>query len=144
MNVKLILSIASALILAVGCATTQDSGQTSTSAETPKTLTGEEIRSLISGRTGEGMTSDGYYIKAYNFTDGRISATSEKNGKTYQSTGTWEIQGDTVCAKWANKDWKAACSTLTKNGDTYQIKPTTFNVPSIPKAKYSDGNPYNL
>ncbi len=145
MNSKHFIAIATASFLAMGCATTQETARPSaTSAEPPTVLTGEEIMALISGRTGEGRTSEGYYIKAYNSPDGKISATSEKGGKTYQSTGVWEIQGNTVCAKWANKDWKSACSTFTKNGDGYFIKPTSSGVASIPSTKYADGNPYNL
>jgi hypothetical protein len=145
MHRKLIVTIFTTLITAAGCVTTQDSGQTPTTVgEPPKTLTGDEIKSLISGRTVVGRTSDGFDIKAYNTPDGKISATSEQGGKTYRSDGTWEIQGNTVCAKWANKDWKPACSALTKNGETYLIKPTSSGVSPIPAAKYVDGNPYNL
>lgn len=145
MNGNLALAILTASLFAAGCATTQDTSQSSTTPTEAQTLlTGEEIRSLISGRTAEGKTSDGYYVKAYNSPDGKMSATSERSGKSYLSTGTWEIKGNTVCATWANKDWKPACSTLTKIGESYLIKPIASSVASIPAAKYVDGNPYNL
>lgn len=144
-NSKLIFAFLTATLFATGCATNQEMTQpSSSSTEAPTMLTGEEIKSLISGRTGEGRTSEGYYIKAYNSTDGKISATSEKAGKTYHSSGTWEIQGNTVCAQWDNKDWKSACSTFARIGDRYLIKPTVSGVPSIPATKYVDGNPYDL
>ena len=80
MNGKLYFAILAASLLATGCATTQDTSQPSTTpAAAPVTLTGDEIKSLISGRTGEGRTSEGYYVKAYNSPDGKISATSEKS-----------------------------------------------------------------
>lgn len=148
MNGKLALTTLIATLLASGCATTQDTAPAQPSATpaavvTPS-LTGEEIKALISGRTAEGRNSDGYYVKAYNTPDGKISATAAQGGKTYQSAGTWEIKGNTVCASWANKDWKPSCSTLTRIGESYLIKPTVSSVASMPAAKYVDGNPYNL
>ena len=145
MNSKQAWAILTTCLLATGCATTQDAAQPSaTPAEAPTMLTGDEIKSLISGRTGEGRNSDGYDVKYYNSPDGKVSATAAKGGKTYSSAGTWEIQGNTVCAKWANKDWKATCSSLAKNGQSYAIKPTTSGSASTPAAKLIDGNPYNL
>lgn len=142
---ELFLALITAAIFATGCATNQEITQPpSSSTEAPTTLTGDEIRALISGKTVEGRLSDGYYFKAYNAPDGKVSAISEKGGKTYQSSGTWEIEDNTICAVWSNKDWKSACHTYTKIGDTYQSKPTSFGVPSLPIAKFTEGNPYNL
>lgn len=85
-----------------------------------------------------------YYFKGYNSPDGKISATSEKGGKTYQSIGIWQIKGNTVCVNWNNKDWKPGCGTYTKNGESYFVKSTASSSPSIPAAKVVDGNPPNL
>ena len=145
MNSKFAFAILTASLFATGCATTQDATQPSTTpAEAQTLLTGEEIRSLISGRTVEGKNSDAQNVKAYNSPDGTVSAVSAKGDKTYASTGTWEIQGNTICAKWDNKDWKPGCSTVTKNGENYLFKPTVSGIPSIPAAKLVDGNPHNL
>lgn len=145
MNVKFVFAILTASLLAAGCATTQDTAQPSTTpAEAPTTLTGEEIRSLISGNTVEGKDSYGYYFKGYHALDGTVSATSEKGSKSYQSTGTWQIKGNTFCVNWANKDWKSGCATYAKNGESYQYKSTLAGSPSIPAAKVVNGNPHNL
>ena len=145
MNVKFAFAILTASLLAAGCATTQDTAQPSTTpAEASTMLTGEEIRSLISGNTVEGKVSDGYYFKGYHAPDGTVSATSEGGGKTYRGTGTWQIKSDTVCVNWANKDWKSGCGTYAKNGESHQFKSTTFGGPSIPAAKVVEGNPHNL
>lgn len=141
----LIFVFLTAAVFATGCATNQEMTEPSgSSTEAPTMLTGDEIRALISGKTVEGRLSDGYYFKAYNAPDGKVSAVSERGGKTYQSGGSWEIKGNTICAVWSNKDWKSACHTYAKLGDNYQSKPTTFGVPSLPAAKFVEGNPYNL
>ncbi len=145
MNVKFAFTILAASLFVTGCATTQDTTQSSTTpAEAPTMLTGEEIRSLISGNTVEGRVTDGYYFKGYHAPDGRVSATSEKGGKAYQSTGTWQIEGNTVCVNWADRDWKSGCGAYVKNGESYQFKSTGRGSPSIPTAKLVDGNPHNL
>ena len=101
MNSKKAWAILTTCLLATGCATTQDAAQPSaTPAEAPTMLTGDEIKSLISGRTAEGRNSDDYDFKLYHSPDGKVSATAAKGGKTYSSAGTWEIQGNTVCSKW--------------------------------------------
>lgn len=131
--------------MAACLATTQDATQPSTTPTEAQTLlTGEEIRSLISGNTVEGRLTDSYHFKGYNSPDGKISATSEKGGKTYQSIGTSQIKGNTVCVNWNNKDWKPGCGTYTKNGESCFVKSTAFGSPSIPAAKVVDGNPPNL
>ena len=145
MNGKFAFAILTASLLATGCATTQDTAQSSTTPANAATmLTGEEIRSLISGNTVEGRLTDSYYFKGYNSPDGKISATSEKGGKTYQSIGIWQIKGNTVCVNWNNKGWKPGCGTYTKNGESYFAKSTASSSPSIPAAKVVDGNPPNL
>ena len=144
MQTNLAIAVLAAAIVAAGCTTTQETSQPSSTATAPATLTGEEIKALVAGNTVEGMNSDGYYFKGYNSPDGKISASSEKGGKVYTSGGTWEIQGNTTCAKWTNPDWRSVCATYAKNGEGYYIKTTSRSIPSIPSAKVVPGNPHNL
>jgi hypothetical protein len=144
MKAKFVIAVLAAAIAAAACTTTQEVSQPSSTNAAPTALTGEEIKALVAGNTVEGLNTDGYYFKGYNAPDGKISASAEKGGKVYTSAGTWEIQGNTACAKWTNPDWKAVCATYAKNGDGYHIKTTSRSIPSIPSAKVVPGNPYNL
>ncbi len=144
MKAYFVFASLAAAVLTTGCTTAPEATPPSTSTAVPATLTGEEIRTLVAGNTVEGLNTDGYYFKGYNNPDGRISATAEKGGKVYTSSGTWEIRGNTACAKWSNPDWQAACATYAKSGEGYVVQTTSRSVPSIPAAKVVAGNPYNL
>lgn len=58
-------------------------------------LSGDEIRTLIAGKTFEGRyADDGSVYIDFRAADGRLS-TLEPSGKTY--IGTWEIEGNRLC-----------------------------------------------
>lgn len=138
MKVKSAIVLASAALMAA-CGTTQEPPSNAAAG-----LSGEEIRVLVSGNTVEGQLSDGHYFKAYHFPDGKVSAVSEKGGKSYRSTGTWTVKDNSACTKWDDPGWSAGCFVWQKSGDTYLIKPASLGGPTLAAAKLVPGNPYNL
>ena len=127
------------LLFLTACATNEVSDNGSPQVA----LTGDQLRSLGTGKTFEGRTSDGAHIRVYSSPDGKTSASSRVASKTYTNTGMREIKDNSVCNYWNNPDWKNGCWTGTQRGDTYYFKPTTSGLPSS-EGKYLDGNPYNL
>ena len=139
MKTILTFAIPFSLLMAAGCATTNEP----TEKDAPSvTLTGDDLRAVVD-KTFEGRTSDGYNIRVYNSRDGKLSATSRAGSKTYSNTGVREIKGNEVCNRWDNPDWKPGCWTAVRRGDVYYYTPTTPGAPSS-QGKFLDGNPYNL
>ena len=72
MKTILTFAIPFSLLLAGGCATTNEP----TEKDAPSvTLTGDDLRAIVD-KTFEGRTSTGYYIRVYSSPDGKLSATS--------------------------------------------------------------------
>ena len=77
-------------------------------------MSGDKIRALI----GDGITfklggpGEGYEgnIKLEPDGTGKGSAVLN-NGKRLDVTGTWELEGDQFCRKWAFDDYKRTCET---------------------------------
>ncbi len=77
-------------------------------------MSGDEIRALI----GDGITfklggpGEGYEgnIKLEPDGTGKGSAVLN-NGKKLDVTGTWVLEGDQFCRKWAFEDYKRTCET---------------------------------
>jgi hypothetical protein len=73
-------------------------------------LTGDQIRSLVSGNTVQGnMEASGAYTEFY-AEDGTIK------GKDY--TGAWNIDGDNMCFQYGSDP--VACWQVAKDGDQVQ------------------------
>ena len=60
-------------------------------------LSGDEIRSVVSGATVYATSVKGYAIMEKMNTDGSTSATA---GVSWSDTGVWSIEGDTWCLQW--------------------------------------------
>ncbi len=94
-------------------------------------LNGEEIRTTLSGNTVSGsMTEFGPYTEYY-APDGTV--------KSHGQSGTWKIEGDTVCFTFSGND--AGCWHVGKNGDMLQW---FQDGELLGSGKVEEGNPEGL
>lgn len=78
-------------------------------------LSGDQIRSLLSGNTVQGsMEATGVYTEFY-AADGTIKG-KDSAGKVY--TGVWSIDGDNMCFQYGSDP--ADCWQVAKDGDQIQ------------------------
>ena len=78
-------------------------------------LSGDQIRSLLSGNTVQGsMEATGVYTEFY-AADGTIKG-KDSTGKGY--AGAWTIDGDNMCFQYGSDP--AACWQVAKEGDQIQ------------------------
>ena len=78
-------------------------------------LSGEEIRSIVSGATVYAVSARGYAVMEKINTDGSTSATA---GGSWSDTGVWTIESDTWCLQWKKiRKGKKGCFELFKIDD---------------------------
>lgn len=103
---SVVLALAVLVGLATPAASQVPSGRPAAAAQekptgaipAPQRLKGEEIRALITDRTGRFITADGR-ISGTNLwrANGELSATTKILGFTKTISGTWTVEGDRFC-----------------------------------------------
>ena len=91
------------------------------SAEAP--LSGEEIRSLVSGRSAQWVRGDGSYSGSITYhTDGRLSSRVTVMGAAMEVSGTWSIEGDRFCRTIKLDPRPSRCQSVVRSsGKTYRF-----------------------
>ena len=89
-------------------------------AEEGKAWTGEELRTRLVDRTfffsgGEGNDKWGAYY--YLNPDGTSVGKAWGKGWKLRTTGTWKIEGDTICSRWSRPEWGMGCYEYFDKGD---------------------------
>lgn len=85
-----------------------------------ETLTGAQIRELLTGNTVSGVYSGGGPFSEYHAADGRALG---DNGFTLNVDACWNTDGDRVCYHYgAAKERRTYCFSIEKNGDSLTLR----------------------
>lgn len=112
---KAVALVAAALVLVVGAAVVAAVWHGAPVREQSGTLTGAEIRELISGNTVKGPKFSEYYA-ADGFIRGREIEDAEKD-----YAGAWRIEGDQLCVDFPSHDFKNCVSITPGQGGGYDF-----------------------
>jgi hypothetical protein len=82
-------------------------------ANAQASLTGQEIRKLVAGRSASWVRGDGQYSGTITYhRDGKITSETKVMGMPLSLKGTWEIKGDRFCRTISLDPVPTRCQTV--------------------------------